>query len=258
MKKVLKAKTFKIKQISNDVILEIFNLYSRYYENISMLQFEKDLKAKDRIIILRNNKKEIKGFSTLLEFKTLKNGKNVHVLYSGDTIIDSDYWGSAALTMEFLKNIIKAKLKNPHREVWWYLISKGYKTYLLLANNFATYFPRYDVLTPKVEKDFIIHLSEKLFPGKLNIDSLVLEFQKSEHEKLKAFVAPITDDLARRYPKIDFFQKSNPDWENGNELACIGKVEFKLGFLHPLKVFKKGIHKVFLKSRISQTEKIPK
>jgi hypothetical protein len=39
------------------------------------------------------------------------------------------------------KLIIKLRVKYPFNEFYWLLISKGYKTYLLLANNYYVYYP---------------------------------------------------------------------------------------------------------------------
>lgn len=183
----------------------------------------------------------IQGFSTLYDFDFLHHHKNYRILFSGDTIIAPDYWGTSALTMEFLKNIILLKLKYPTRPVWWFLVSKGYKTYLLLANNFLNYYPRYDRITPSEHQSLLQGLSEKLYPGKYNSQTGVIEFSQEEHERLRESIAPITDELMNRYPKIKFFQTSNPNWTIGHELACIGEVDPLLGIVHPLKLLRKII-----------------
>ena len=48
--------------------------------------------------------------------------------------------------------MIKLRIKYPFNELYWLLISKGYKTYLLLANNYYVYYPNI--------KDENQHLSE--------------------------------------------------------------------------------------------------
>ncbi|MCR9206403.1 MAG: hypothetical protein NXH75_17610, partial [Halobacteriovoraceae bacterium] len=96
----------------------MFSLFERYYENVNYEQFRKDLHNKTKVILLITAQKEIGGFSTLTEFKIDHKGKKHHVLYSGDTIIDKSFRGTAALTMEFLKNILMAKVKRPFSPVW--------------------------------------------------------------------------------------------------------------------------------------------
>jgi len=164
-------------------------------------------------------------------------------LYSGDTIISPEHWGTSVLTMAFLKQMLLLKIKYFNRPVWWFLISKGYKTYLLLANNFINYYPRFDKETPNTYEALLQGLSERIYPGKFNKQTGVIEFLDGEHEKLKSTIAPITSELELKYPKIAFFKKQNSNWERGDELACIGKVDLKLGLLHPLKLLRKNLLK---------------
>jgi hypothetical protein len=42
---------------------------------------------------------------------------------------------------------------------------------------------------------------------------------------LSDFVTPITDK-ERQVPKIAFFEKCNPDWMNGSEMACAGSLSW--------------------------------
>ncbi len=221
----------------------MFKLFEIFYENVSYERFEHDLRAKSRVILMFDKDKCIQGFSTLYDFDFPHNNKNYRILYSGDTIIAPDYWGTSALTMEFLKNIIILKVRYPTRPVWWFLISKGYKTYLLLANNFINYYPRHDQETPPEFLSLIQGLSDKIYPGKYNKKTGVIEFSETEHEHLRDSVAPITDELMEKFPKIKFFQSKNPDWKKGHELACVGEVDPLLGIVHPFKIIKKILKK---------------
>ncbi len=243
MKKKLVAKTIKITSLKEQQISEMFKLFEMFYDNVAFERFRSDLLKKSRVILMLNLKKEVKGFSTLDEFDYLHEGKNFRILYSGDTIIDPEHWGTSVLTMAFLKQMLLLKMKYFSRPVWWFLISKGYKTYLLLANNFIHYYPRYDQETPKEYFDLLSGLSNRIYPGKFNQATGVIEFNEGEHEKLKATIAPITKELELKYPKIAFFNHQNPNWQRGDELACIGKVDPLLGVIHPIKLIKKNLIK---------------
>lgn len=223
----------------------MFQLFERYYDNVSFEHFCRDLRQKTKVILLLTSQGEIGGFSTLTQYDLDFKGKKHHVLYSGDTIIAKEFRGTAALTMEFLRNIMKAKIKRPFTPVWWFLISKGYKTYLLLANNFINYYPRFDRKTPALEGELIDHVGEKFFSPHYNKEKRLIQFPEGQHEKLKSLVAPITDKLIEQNPKIAFFAERNPQWEKGDELACIGEVSLWLGIRHPLKIMLKMVKKVF-------------
>ena len=59
-------------------------------------------------------------------------------------ILERRFWGYGGLQMAFAKHLLLAKIRTPGRRVYWFLISKGYKTYLLLARTFLGFLPRRD------------------------------------------------------------------------------------------------------------------
>ncbi len=227
MKSKLKASTIEIKDLKKSDINTLFELFQVYYENIEESQFKSDLIDKDKIILLRDHvSKKIKGFSTIkiIEKKIL--GKTVIGLFSGDTIIDDGYWGQTALTMEFFKNLMKTKMKNLNKEFYWFLISKGFKTYLLLSKNFKTYYPRFNEKTPTRFKTIINDFSAELFGDEYDEEKGLL-IHKKKKDYLKGAVAPIgVKEL--KVPEIKFFSERNPEWERGDELCCIGRVDLGL------------------------------
>ena len=249
--KKLKASTVPITLVTDDLADKMFKIFETYYEKTNHEHFIRDLRSKDKVILLKDTAGDIRGFSTIVEFNLIINGREQHIVYSGDTIIVSDFRGTSALTMEFLKNILKAKIKNLNKPVWWLLVSKGYKTYLLLANNFIEYFPRYDKETTVGVKSILKDSTDILFPGCYCEDTGIVGTENNEHEVLKSTVAPISEELIEKYPRIKFFNDINPNWGQGEELACIGRVDLMLGIVHPLKILKK----IFLKKKSNKNNK---
>lgn len=237
----LKAITINQCELNTKQINEMYQLFCLYYENVNELKFKSDLKEKDKIIILKNQKGKIKGFSTLKFFKLHINHKEIIGIFSGDTIIDKNYWGSSALTMEFFKNVMKTKLHYPFKDVYWFLISKGYKTYLLLANNFSCYFPRYDKDITEESKEIINGFGQKLFKELYLRDQFII---KAAHifDHIKEDIAPITDN-ERVNPKIEFFEKMNPHWQKGDELCCIGRIDLGLARVYLFRTLFKTLRK---------------
>ena len=234
MRKELKAVTIRVKKLKRHEVERMYELFSQYYENHTLQSFEHDLFEKNHVILLKDKKdRSLQGFSTLLRVPLKKSGKKVLGVYSGDTVISKDYWGSPALGIEFLKYLWKLKMKRPGTAVYWFLISKGYKTYLIMANNFATHYPRYDQPIPaeykKLMDDFYcVRFGE-------NYDSstgLISYLEKSC--ALKEHVADITSELLKE-PRIAFFQQQNPKWAEGHELTCIAKMTIWMPFKYVLK-----------------------
>lgn len=225
-------------QLSVQDIDRMYSIFCKYYINHTREQFLTDLIEKDHVILLRDSRrKTIQGFSTLLRVNLNKFGINALGIYSGDTVLEKEYWGNKALGIAFLKYLWLEKIKNPFQPVYWFLISKGYKTYLLMANNFKTHFPRYDRSTPIQYQNTMDRFYSDRFPQFYKSDLGIIEFDK-EACCLKEKVAEISQTLYEN-KKIQFFTQKNPYWQRGSELACIAEMTL----LMPLQYF---IKKTFL------------
>lgn len=234
MRKELKASTVRVKKIKRHEIDRMYQLFSEYYENHSLQSFEHDLFEKNHVILLRDKfDNSLQGFSTLLRVPLKKAGKNVLGVYSGDTVINKEYWGSPALGIEFLIYLWKLKMKRPGTAVYWFLISKGYKTYLLMAKNFATYYPRFDEETPDVYRTLMKDFYCAKFGEHYEPETGLISYE-GKSCALKEHVADITPEIMRE-PRVAFFQQQNPKWASGHELTCIAKMTVWMPFKYALK-----------------------
>lgn len=239
MRKELLASTVRVKKIKRFEIERMYELFSDYYENHTIETFEHDLYEKNHVILLKDKQDgSIQGFSTLLRVPLKKFGKKVIGVYSGDTILNKEYWGSPALGIEFLKYLWMLKVKRPGTAVYWFLISKGYKTYLLMARNFATHYPRYEMDTPEVYKNLMSDFYSKKFGSDYHAEKDLI-IHEGRSCALKEHVADITPDLLKD-PKIAFFQKKNSGWTSGHELACIARMTYWMPFKYIIKKTLKG------------------
>ena len=74
--KRLDASTIKLKLLSDKQIGEMYNVYQKYYGNVSREVFSSDLSNKNHVIILTDKYDgEIKGFSTILDYHFELEGK---------------------------------------------------------------------------------------------------------------------------------------------------------------------------------------
>ena len=240
----LKATVISIKELNLPERFKMFSIYEKYYENSSREKFEKDLLNKDKVIILKSQgDNEIQGFSTLKHINlVLNSGKKVRGIFSGDTIIEKKFWGDKALNLAFSFYLLKEKYKKPSEPLYWFLISKGFKTYLLLANNFPEYYPSPEAKTPKEMEEVMDEFSMQNYPDAYNPETKTLCFGNN-YDSLKKTVAPVDEELLSRYHKIKFFLEKNPNWEKGEELVCLGIFDWK--------VLATSIYKAFLKMRKS-------
>jgi hypothetical protein len=225
----------------------MYLLFCRYYSNVTLEQFYKDLNKKDYVFLLRDKSSlEVKGFSTIAELNVEYNGKNIRGFFSGDTVIDKDYWGQGTLGVNFLKFLFIQKLKKPFSPLYWFLISKGYKTYLLMANNFKEHYPRHEEKTPKDKKWIIDTFGRELYGKFYDSEKGLITYSKHEaniKDCLKSDVTPITSEMLLANDRIKYFSEQNPEWQSGDELACIAKMTFSMPFYYQYKVIKKFFRK---------------
>ena len=234
----LAAKYCTLKSLTLTNVLEMYDVFKQYYNNADQATFFQDMSEKEGVFVLRErDSKRIVGFSTIKRVPLEVDGKKSVGIFSGDTILERQYWGDKSLHMEFLKYVVKLKLANPLTSVYWLLISKGYKTYLLLANNFLDYYPRFDAEVNEKQKQSHQKLQkvtefycQEMYEKAFDKANMLLDFG-ANYQSLKGNIAEITNDMRSKYPKIDFFEERNPTWRRGTELPCVGEISFKL-FAH--------------------------
>lgn len=231
----LSAKYYDRYEISESEMVDMFDLFKQYYRNADLSTFKNDLDKKNGAIMIREKASQrIVGFSTLLEMKMRINGKRLIGIFSGDTIVEDKYWGDNPLNAQMVKYLVKKLIAHPFTPVYWFLISKGYKTYLLLANNFLHYYPHHKRDNKHLE-DIATSYSAYLFGNYFDQQKKLIDFGKN-YQSLKGGVAEITVDMCDRFPKIAFFNEKNPTWDRGTELPCVGLINWAA-----------VLHRVFIK-----------
>jgi hypothetical protein len=231
----LKAAITPISQLAPADKTRMFELMRAYYDSIAEQQFLSDLSKKDAVILLKDRSGAIQGFSTLASVRVNLDGKTLRAIFSGDTVIDKRHWGQRALGKAFLRYLFVEKAKSPFAPLYWLLISKGYKTYLMMANNFSEHYPRFDRSTPARAKRIMDSFYSKLYPANYNPQTGLIE-TPGEACRLKSVVAAIPAALAESNPRIAFFARSNPQWREGAELACIARMTLWMPLQYALKV----------------------
>ncbi len=226
-KQPIYARYYPVKKISVVDIQQMYGVFQRYYEHTDVETFLKDLSKKSGVILIRTKQDDrIVGFSTIVSMDIPIGDKMGRGIFSGDTIIEREFWGTRALQFAFYRYCLLEKVLMGRRPLFWFLISKGYKTYLLMANNFVDYYPNPDSKNPEL-RDVVRLYCEKMFPGRYDTNRELLDFGENA-QCLKGDVSIITDELRQKYPKIHFFESRNPTWEQGTELPCVGVIQWKL------------------------------
>jgi hypothetical protein len=143
----------------------------------------------------------------------------VRALFSGDTIIDRRHWGDSALARVWGRLALALLDEHPAEELYWFLISKGYKTYRFLPVFFQEFYPRPEVPTPGRVAEVLDALARCKFPREYDPGRGIVRAGPGK-EYLRDEVAPVTPGRLAD-PHVRFFVERNPGHLWGDELCCL-------------------------------------
>ncbi|MEW5801891.1 MAG: hypothetical protein AB1847_07260 [bacterium] len=213
----------RVNKISRSEIEKMFLLHTQYFDQARMENFVHDLKEKDWCILIGDEDKSIKGYSSLQLIDTTFDGKQCKFLFSGDTLVAQENWRDNLLTGAFGHFVLYLNQKFPHHELYWLLISKGFRTYRFLSLYYKEFYPVYDRQTPENVKALMDHICSIKFASRYDSQSgLVLTDGQSDY--LKPHMAAIRQGRQSN-PHISYFLKKNPRYYLGDELVCIASLK---------------------------------
>lgn len=198
----------------------MFDLMDQHYDNMSPSTFAADLDEKQWVILLLDPHTEVLcGFSTQMLLEVAVAGRPIKALFSGDTIVARDRWGDNALASLWGRLALSLIDQFPDTELYWFLLSKGYKTYRFLPLFFHEFYPRQDAATPAWAKEILDALGRKKYPAAYDPTAHVVR-ASAQKDRLRAGVAAVTAERLRD-PHVRFFVASNPGHARGEELCCL-------------------------------------
>ena len=207
--------------LRDEEIHEMILLMENYYDNLDRRQFYQDLSEKTKVIlVICKESGGLAGFSTISTFDLRE--ENAIGAFSGDTIVSREFWGATALQVGFGAYLCSLKWRHPSKSIYWFLVSKGYKTYLLMTKNFHTHYPSYRYETPKKVKRLMDKVYAQLYPNTYNRSRGLIETHGDYY--LRHGIASPDLDAQRHSPDVRYFLKSNPRWQQGYELCCLAEM----------------------------------
>ncbi len=202
---------------------DMFELMRASFDGVERATFERDLAEKPWTILLRERRRGcVCGFSTLCLLHSDVAGMPVSAIYSGDTIIARPYWGALSLERAWFRFAFGQRAARPDRRWFWFLACKGYRTYRYLPVYFRAYYPHPEVSPPP----FMLALRDTLGRARFgaDYDAVTGVIHRPHDYRLK----PGLSDIGAREmgdPRIAAFQRLNPGWREGAELACLVALE---------------------------------
>src|SRR5262245_15138287 len=102
----------------------MFALLSCYFDGVTRAQFEQDLAEKNWVIEIRDGDRLV-GFSTLRVTTSHFEAEPITVIYSGDTIVAPEAWGTPALARAWIAGVNRLRAQASGRRCFWLLLTSG-------------------------------------------------------------------------------------------------------------------------------------
>jgi hypothetical protein len=237
----LRAQTLPAAAIDEQCRIQMYGLLAAHYRATAEEAFLRDLAEKDWVVLLHTAAGALKGFSTLKLYRSglRDSGSTVRVLFSGDTVIDRAYWGTQALAFEWIRFAGTLKGRDTTAPLYWFLISKGHRTYRYLSAFARDYWPHFGRMTPLEAKALMDGLAHERFGPCYDPKRGIVCFPDSRGHLAPELAEIPSEDLRR--PEVAFFLRANPGYRRGEELVCL--TELSTENLKPLarRLFLKGL-----------------
>lgn len=214
------ARVLRVEELSAQQCDSMFALMERHYDRMSRDAFDHDLSQKQWVLhVYDKDNQTLSGFSTLMLLDARVAGRPIKALFTGDTIVNREQWGQRGLLYIsgwFSRALIDAY---PNVELYWFLISKGYKTYRFLPMFFKDYYPCCDQPDSGALREVVDALSYAKFPNSYDPQRGVIVATPHSY-RLRAGIADVSEERLRD-PHIEYFVQRNPGHADGNELCCV-------------------------------------
>ncbi len=199
---------------------EMFALLARHFEGVTRAQFEADLAAKNWVIALRRSG-QLVGFTTLLVTASHHDGQPITVIYSGDTIVAPEAWGTPALARTWIAGVNRLRAEHPARRCFWLLLTSGFRTYRFLPVFWREFFPRCDAPTPPALQSLANRLAADGYGAAFEAHAGLVRF--AQPQRLRGPLATLPTGREQN-PHVSFFLARNPGWARGDELVCLTEI----------------------------------
>jgi len=110
----------------------------------------------------------------------------------------------------------------PGIPLYWFLITKGYRTYRYLPVFFRDFFPHYERETPAELQVLLDGFARQKLGRAYDAGSGLVRFPET-HGQLAEDLAGVPPHRAKD-PHVHFFLRRNPQYAKGVELACITEI----------------------------------
>lgn len=208
-------------------------LMTVHYEAVPRDRFEFDLSSKDEVLVLHDGEGVLRGFTTIA-WNPAGRFDEGDILFSGDTIIDRGCWGTQELVRAFCRRAGDWKAASGRR-LFWFLISKGHRTYMYLPLFARRFHPHPEA----AEAEWAVlagRVAAEMFGDCWKPEEGVIRFSASQGH-LRGELATERE----KNPWVRYFLERNPGHANGEELVCLTEMDESNLRRGALAAFREGV-----------------
>lgn len=199
---------------------EMRRLLALHFDGVTPAQFARDLDEKDWVLRIRRDGRLV-GFSTLAVSATTLDGAPLNVVYSGDTIVAPEAWGSPVLARAWIAMVRDVQRGRADERWMWLLLSSGFRTYRFLPLFWREFWPRHDAPTPPDAARLLDRLARARFGDAFDAAAGIVRFARPQ--RLRGALAEVPEGR-QHDPHVAFFLARNPGHRDGDELVCLTDV----------------------------------
>ena len=196
----------------------MYRLLAEHFSGVEVEIFRQDLAEKNWVVLLEDDRRNLKGFSTFLMYTTTACGRPTTVVYSGDTIVDPSAWGSPALPRAWIHAVYALRRDYPDGELYWLLLTSGFRTYRFMSVFYRRFHPCFDEPTPADAQRILDALSIERFGQAYDVHSGIVRFPQPQ--MLREGLSDVPDGRCAD-PHVRFFLGRNPGHASGDELVSL-------------------------------------
>lgn len=217
----MNGKIVKCSELSDVTRAQMYRLFCSQFDNVSMQQFVRDLDEKNWVLLLRNDLQELFCFSSMHIYDTTIGNDTITLVYSGDTVVDSDTWSDSALSYYLMGAMDWLRRHYGKDVVYWFLLVSGYRTYRLLPAYSNFYYPRFDEPTPDDIQTLMNCMALDRFKGRYDAATGIVRLGAPSilKDRYRGIPQHRLND-----PHTAFFAERNPGHPQGDELVCFSEL----------------------------------
>jgi hypothetical protein len=213
----VKGNIYRCSDIDSETLDSMYTLFCEQFDGVSLDVFRRDLGDKAWVLLLRDDKGTLCGFSSMDIYDVAIDDREITVVYSGDTVVSSESWRDSALSYYWMGAIDYLRRLHRKERLYWFLIVSGYRTYRFLPVYSQTFYPRYDRETPPDVQAMMDTVARQRFGDSYDAASGIVRLDHPAVLKDRFRGIP---EHRLSDPHIAFFSARNPGHDAGDELVC--------------------------------------